>query len=202
MAGKKKSFDRQVLQEICRKGGLVLYGAAMVVILSIVLFQNGLEYACKKYFDAPNLMLLCGTVALVAALSVGYGLLQDRVDKVLSVISGKGIWVAAAILLAAQLLVTWNMYFSTGWDVAVIVSQAQAMARGEEVSAITYFSHYPNNVLITWFFSVILKLAGVFGVGDNEGQIFCLVMVMCFNGCLKRGRVIFTLMCQFLFWWL
>lgn len=62
------------------------------------------------------------------------------------------------LFLIFQCYCVWCYYFVTDWDVATIISAAEAVARKESLEEFyDYFSIYPNNLFLVWLYSVIIR---------------------------------------------
>ena len=91
----------------------------------------------------------------------------------------------------------YNFYFETGWDVHVIIKNAQLVAEGitEDLSN-SYFSSYPNNVFLMWLFSTILKLNNAVGILDTQNGLMFIITIQCLLSSIT-GYLIFKIINDF-----
>lgn len=110
-----------------------------------------------------------------------------------------------AVLFAVEILVTWNIFFKTGWDCSILVKAAQDYAHYSiPIGDSDYFSMYTNNVFLVGIFSGIIKLVNACGIADDY---FVLVIVgallVSFSG-FFMADLIRTLTCNrklvYIFW--
>ena len=87
---------------------------------------------------------------------------RTRTDRIIK-------W-SSVIIFAIQIFLFWNIFFKTGWDVAVIENGARVLLKNDGSSEwlSEYFSVYPNNILLTWFYCFTLWIADIFGMSDTE----------------------------------
>lgn len=132
------------------------FGAVAIMNLLLVLFYAPFaEYAWKRNTDVPYIVLLLGAVVLLALLyCVVY-----RFRKFLANIFGKG-YACSGVLFAAEIYWTCNAYFKTGWDAGdCLLPSAIELSYGLPVSNAAYFSMCPNNIVLLWIQSKVLKLS-------------------------------------------
>ncbi len=134
-----------------------IYIVMMVMILVVCVFLNNIDYARKTESMYPEWALL-----IIGLLMIGIVVLLDKwiLDKFFVNYNNKEkIFFPISILfLIFQCYCVWCYYFVTDWDVATIISAAEAVARKESLEEFyDYFSIYPNNLFLVWLYSVIIR---------------------------------------------
>ena len=154
----------------------IAFGSFAVINMLILLFVAPFtDYTWKREFDLPNILLLPIGLIFLGVLYLFVYLLRDKLLR----IWGKG-GIFTALLFFGEVYWCYNTYFRTGWDAGFSVWPAAVeMSYGVPVTNEWYFSLYPNNILITWIYSVILKINWRFGVLDADTGIFALVTFNC-----------------------
>ncbi len=162
-----------------------IYGAIMVLIVGVCLFGSHIQFSYKKNMEYANWQYLLTGVFLIGV----FFLLTAAVDKKLA---GKTwlkqgqqnklrkLWMLGMSLLffAGLVFSSYHYYFKTGWDAQTVEGTASMIAAGLYKEAQNkYFSYYPNNVFLTFLFSVVAKLG--YGVGINN-YYFCIIVFQCF----------------------
>ncbi|MCM1540433.1 MAG: glycosyltransferase family 39 protein [Blautia sp.] len=165
------------------KNRLITYvfgAAAFLNLLLVLCYAPFAEYANKRQADLPYIVLLAGAVIALFLLYLLIGRLQDR----LAAMFGKG-YAATAVLFLAELYWTCNAYFRTGWDAGdCMMPSAIELSYGLPVSNAAYFSMCPNNIVLLWIQSRVLKIGWRFsildgGTGDMSLVVFnCLISVI------------------------
>lgn len=161
----------------------VMFGVVLAIILVVLLFSN-VEYMCQKDFLLPNgaLVAFIGLLFILgAAVWVFYR------EKVRARLNLKPIrWdmlvrMATIVLFFWQCYFTYNIFFVAGWDVGFIVANAQSIANDSSVMSEWhwYFLTYPNNLFITYLYSLILKITNAVGLFAGEYVMMNIVIVNC-----------------------
>lgn len=140
----------------------ILFLFVMAVVLILILFFQWMPYACKKEFFLPNIviatyiLLVAGIAFLVRRLwtrsghRLGKPAIPDRVfDRA-------ALWVTLC-LLASEICISYNIYFTNSWDPGVTVDLASAWLQGDASWSQSYFSMYPNNLLLFFLDVACLK---------------------------------------------
>lgn len=141
---------------------IVLIG---VIVLVCLVFSDT-NYACKKVeLSLPAfvyVLLGVGALALLYALTC-------CLEPYLRRLKYRRVYVAASCLAMFGILamLSYHYYFISGWDVGIVYDAACAIAEGD-VAAVShyYMSVQPNNIFISYVFSILIKLAKVFGSTD------------------------------------
>lgn len=153
-------------------------------------------------FLFPNTHIFVGVflaVILKAKLSVS-GQRQSDAPKKLGKLCKKNylLFIASVTLLGLQLFVTWNIVFRTSWDPGAVWYGAKYVALDDAAgmtSMSEYFSIYPNNLLLVYIYSRILKLNMVFGKHISNG-ILLLAMFQCVILTIT-GTLVFQCACHY-----
>ena len=139
--------------------------AVMVLILGILIICGSWSYLTKPEVPWSNLLCLivgiCG-MALIAGLA--WFIMKHTKNRThrLIVIGCLSAVCAAGIFYSAG-----HYAFTPGWDPAEVYMTAMNLAYGlQDDFESAYFSRYPNNMLMTVFFSWIYRLAGNWKINE------------------------------------
>lgn len=158
-----------------------VYALFIALTLVLALGFSRLDYAYKRV-AAPNiLLLLLGllfTLLLALALRRADGRRTDALVLLL-----------APLLLLVQLVCVRAYYFRTGWDVELVLQSAFDLARGLPTEGGTYYSLYPNNLLLVYLLSKVLRLA--FWLGFTEERAYLLLLGLCCLGYLVTSLLVY-----------
>lgn len=143
------------------------WGICMALILALIFFFSDDIYACKQEF--ANLFLL-----LVLGMAVCCGICWFFMQRKKQ-ISGKLVIFIGMIFMAFQIWLMKYYVFQTDWDVQGIIMSAWQAAKGEVIDAYT-FSVYPNNILLTYFFSRILRFGTALGLAEYHAYDLLLIL--------------------------
>ena len=146
----------------------------MMGILAICLFLPGILYA-KKRETIPNVLLLPLGLGVVCMVYLAAGRLLSRIGKT----GRKRLFLLCSLgALAVQIFITYQYYFYTDWDVETIVECAMASATGGDISRhSTYFSMYPNNLVLVTLFGWVVRLT--YALGLSQHAYFALLVFQC-----------------------
>ena len=157
------------LQQFTEQFFNILY---VIVITSIVLIciilPNRIQYACKnEYYMSNFLSLMIGIVVFLFFYYITYLFKKNKKDIIMIVIT--------IILIPILFFLSRNYSFKTGWDPNKIINASQLIAQNEyKALEKTYFSMYPNNILITKLFSLAFKLAKYTKISNGYNYILLL----------------------------
>lgn len=155
------------------KGALL---AAFLIIFGLVLFGKNILTA---KFKIPNYILfVLGMAVLIACtrwmkFRRPFYLSRKRENLYLLV--------ASFLLFLIQAFVTYHIIFRTSWDVAAVWYGSHWVAMGDAAGIrqmSEYFSIYPNNLLLTFIFSAILKFNMLLGEPFSNGGLL-LALIQC-----------------------
>lgn len=182
------------MKKIIDNSILVLFVGGMFLIVCLLLFiENSISYAGKHIFAYSNIILFCIGIFMIGLL-VGLSVLCRRLEKNKGIIflerhSANAILILSVIVFIAQVFVCYNVYFGTGWDVELILANADLLAAGQELASYDYFSQYPNNVLLLFVFTVVKKIHRAIGILDAAEGIMGIVVLQCLFSVLTGGML-------------
>ena len=143
----------------------VIFAVTIAAMLVLCLFLGNWEYFCRKAFPYHNAVyLVTGIVILGVLFCAVYHLVKNKWFARHSSL----VMASASLLLGLMLLLfSYHYYFKTGWDSSVLVRTANNIANHDMASLDNwYYSIYPNNVLLTYIFSIIIRFCRLIGLGD------------------------------------
>lgn len=181
------AFQRIVMTALCF---IMTY-----ILILLLFFTERTGYSYQHFFLLGNGILLCGVTLTAGITAVGIkkcGTLQETMEKY----SKKAMRFLTVLLIFTQIYICYNAYFYTGWDVAVLLPEAFRVAEGQPLTAIEYFSSYPNNMLLLWLFSVIRKIDLCVGILDTPQGIMGILCVQCFLSGMT-GYLLFQILCKY-----
>lgn len=165
------------------KSIFAIYGFMMLCILILILFfQNITKYMCKQDFLFPNLVLLILGLLLLCLITIIVLKHNNKIENFLNYNnrSNKIIIVTVFSLFFLQVYFCYNFYFFTGWDADVIFNGASFISKNNYAAIWkSYYNYYPNNILITYLFSIILKINNFIGVFNFDSGIMSLITIQC-----------------------
>ena len=188
----QKNGLRSSFYNIFRIAVVIIFELLLIYIIFMVIgFGNTLNYTCKKTFELFNYQLLIIGLILVASIMIVLRKFNDKLEKILS--KDTAIIFATCILIMIQIVISCNVYFQTGWDVEILLKNAQKIA-SNDISSITtgYFSIYPNNIFLLWLFSLFYKFFALF----NVDALLPIIMLQCVISSLS-GYFIFKIVKEF-----
>ena len=143
------------------------WGICIALILVLIFFFFDDVYACKQEF--ANLFLLL-SLGLVVCCGIFIWFMQRKwkISPRIPILIGLA-------FMAFQIWLMKYYVFQTGWDVQGIIMSAWQAARGEVIDAYT-FSVYPNNILLTYIFSRILRFGTAIGLTEYHSYDLLLVL--------------------------
>ena len=143
------------------------WGISIALILILVFFFSDDIYACKQQFLNQFLLLFAGIVIC----SSFYFFLSRRKKE----IRFRFLVLFGLLFMFFQIWLMKYYVFQTGWDVQGILMSAWQAARGETIDAYT-FSVYPNNILLTYIFSRILRFGTQIGLAEYHAYDLLLIL--------------------------
>ncbi len=154
-----------------------IYGAVMLAIVGVCLFCYGADYARRrKEWMYPTWVYMLLGVGAIALLYVCVCLAAPVLRRIRH---RKAVMLMiSAVLFAGILYLAFHYYFVTGWDVSAVMGTAIAIATGnEEGLGHFYMSLYPNNILISYLFSVAIRIGNLLGISN---AYVCPIVMQCF----------------------
>ena len=139
------------------------WGVSLCIIWALIAFFGKSEYAAKVSYNNAALAV-CGV--LLAAV------LYFVISRVRFTVKFRAIAVIGFLFCLFQVYFTRLYFFRSDWDIQAIFWAAEEVEiPGLEV----YFSNYPNNILLTYFFHVLLTLCGYAGIYGNDAYFMTIV---------------------------
>lgn len=144
----------------------------MGIVLLICFFLSGRGYYCKRVFAHSNVIYLLIGIVVYAVAFFGVCLLK-RIWK--RQYNSDYIMFGATVMLAFILIgISVHYCFGTGWDSAAVVSSAENIAIGHrELLSNYYYSVYPNNILLTAVYAILMKFSHLIGINHGYYIILC-----------------------------
>ena len=150
-----------------------------LIIFSFVIINNtffsNLEYYCKVTTDLSAKAVLLSAVVLITIIALSQALLKKLEIK----LNQKKLFlVILLIFFVFQIVLLKNVFFITGWDSNVILTDSYLL-RDLKIEQLNhyYYSVYPNNIFLTYIFATIMKLEKFLGIVEYSHTIFGLVVV-------------------------
>jgi hypothetical protein len=169
--------------QISKKCVAILFLLVWVFIeVNLLVSEHFIPHLAKQQIDLSNLVLLLLGLACVALLlGLGHRRREGLLTRVEPVITEKTMAMLSVSLCLVQMYLCYNIYFLTDWDVSAVLKCSTGLANNDVPSLCSfYYSIYPNNLFLTYLFSVILKVNGALGLFASEGGLFSIIAVQCF----------------------
>ena len=124
----------------------------MTLTLGILLFCQGWDYYARVELPWKNWLCLLAGMAGLTLLAGGAWLIMKPTKN-----ARHRLWVMGGVSILSAVLIFYcsaHYGFTPGWDPAFVRQDMYNLANGftEDLSH-EYFSYYPNNLLLTIFFS-------------------------------------------------
>lgn len=150
-----------------------------LIIFSFVIINNtffsNLAYYCKVTTDLSAKAVLLSAVVLITIIALSQALLKKLEIK----LNQKKLFlVILLIFFVFQIVLLKNVFFITGWDSNVILTDSYLL-RDLKIEQLNhyYYSVYPNNIFLTYIFATIMKLEKFLGIVEYSHTIFGLAVV-------------------------
>ena len=165
-------ITNQLYRNIFSKSIQYLFITTHLLIFLLCIFSFKIINAYKLYISNYNVFLLG-----IGIISVLLGFKLSRHFKY----NRKTVLALSAFLFFIQLFLIFHYYFYTDWDVQELLKNAIALS-DKNFSELNnfYFSRYPNNILLTVFFSKIFTLFNGL-LGQDFAYVFLLVIQSILN---------------------
>lgn len=158
-------------------------GALKILLLITFLFIYGLllfgNSILNVQFILPNyLLFIIATISVLLMISF----VKFRRPMTMSRRTENNcLGIVSVLILGIQAFITYNIIFRTSWDIGAVWYGSHWVAEGDvagiqEMSE--YYSIYPNNLLLVYIFSGILKLNTALGSHISNGGLL-LALVQC-----------------------
>lgn len=158
----------------------IAFGAVFTLILVAVLISKETYNRKKEYLVANGWMLAMIVAALLLGMAVYFRLSSKGRLRTEPWNVDRFVAVATVALFFWQCYFTYNIFLMTDWDVRTLISSAQsaAVGSGHDVNW-SYYSRYPNNLFITFFYAVVLRISYAVGIFSEEYATMSIVVVNC-----------------------
>lgn len=160
------------MREFSIKSINVLFFLTIGLALFICLFLSKRFYVCKRKFDYPNMLNL----AIGVSIYIVFILIIYTVNKFnrKNYNTDKIMLGMTVVLTGAVFYLGIHYCFSAGWDSGVIMKNASYISSGQrELLSNEYYSWYPNNILLTSIFAILMKISAYLGI--NTGYYLILI---------------------------
>lgn len=118
-------------------------GSVFGCVFVLLLFFTQCTYAKKQTFLLSNIALLLFGIALFVLFLSLNRLQQVKLSQHRPTVSSDVLIYGLCLLLfSAQLYISYNIYFETGWDAGLLTENARNLMHKHSVD-IRYFSNYP-----------------------------------------------------------
>lgn len=157
--------DKENISSVFYKIIIGLFGIMILMILGMnIIFSQGMDYVCKNNVTMSNGVLLILGIIGVLVLGTIYNIFfRRRINKLSKRECNILLIVACIILLIIQLYIAYNIYFLSGWDVSILRNTSTDLANQQLLNSqyvnYGYFTRYPNNVFLTFIFTIIKEVA-------------------------------------------
>lgn len=164
----------------------LLLGIYIVYVLFLMfVIDKSAECYVESNYRGKNIFLL-PFVIMVA--EMGYAFYKCPL-KIKSCNFCRNLMFVNIVFLVFQLWISKNIWFYTGWDVDKMLSSASLIAQGGVLED-SYFSMYPNNLFLTFIFSLIIKMGIKLGI--SNGYVLCIALgVLCINVAIYLSVVVY-----------
>lgn len=152
----------------------IIFAIMMFTIVVMNLFiDHRANYACKNNVAIPNIVLVVIGVATVAIVcAIYYKFIRKYIDKLSKLECNVILGVGCFTILLLQLYFAYNIYFLSGWDVGIMRESSAALGNNQlfnsDFGYYSYFKRYPNNIFLTFVFTLICKITIMIGIDNFE----------------------------------
>lgn len=182
---------------------ILLWGAVMAFALIVNLLRASFPRIQHYCFEMATLLphpvlMLIGWIGLLLLFLIIRKIWKDSKALTASGIANHyPIAIVAVCFFFLQLYLVYNYYFETDWDVQVLLGTARNIANHGNINEYCwYYSNYPNNLLLTWFFAAILFITKPLHLGIYDffaiivvQSAFCvLTFLMLYQLCIKLWK--------------
>jgi len=191
----------------------LLFAICLITIILILAFFEYINYYLKAVHPLPNWVVFLLILLFTFLVIYIFIILRKKINLIESLflwINSNFINILLAIsilLFIVQIFIAWNFYFKTGWDVAAVVGFALTLEKTDWTQY--YFSTRPNNLLLAYIFSFIIKIAKLFGMDPYFGLIVTgsflvnisgIITVLVLNDYSKNKVLALLSLCIFIPW--
>lgn len=177
-------------------GKIVLYAFGIVSLMLLVLdilIQNRMAVSTIHYFMLPNIILLLLGMAVLIGMYLFF--VKVKVPDFIKKQGNKFDIICFSLFFVFQLILTYCTYAYAAWDPAVIWKYALFINEGNQVDP-SYFSTYPNNLLLLNYMVVIQKISSLLPARLFGDYIYLFLIVNCIVSSIT-GVLIYKLVKHF-----
>ena len=170
-----------------------LFTLCYAAILAVNLIFHGLKYSRRKTFLLENWQLLIVGAVLLVILSFLLIRFSDTGEDPVNIRKNTRLLVILSLILfLAQLTVFYFGFFVTDWDAGgkVLTNSIRLSNHAADQLDNMYYSHYPNNIFLTWVFAMIIRAGHWVGIESRMQVAYLLTVVQCVLNILT-GMVLF-----------
>lgn len=138
---------------------ILIVGAFLYVWGILFFYPDNLS----PQFVLPNTYVFIGVFIIVIISANLLARHQTKAPKYAECLwrENLALFIVSVFLLGLQLFITWNIVFRTSWDPGAVWYGSNYVALNDMAgleSMSDYFSIYPNNLMLVYFYSRVLKL--------------------------------------------
>lgn len=143
------------------------------ILMLVFFFQKEVKFVCKQNFILDNFSYLFIGIILFSLFYFLSIFISNKTKKYRLLIL-----ISLILLFLFLVFFSFSVYFISGWDVGVLRNKVYALIyHSNDDSYFTYFSMYPNNLLLLYIFKIIILISkSLF----NIDHYFILVILQCF----------------------
>lgn len=170
-----------------------LFLLAYTAILTIDLVFHSLSYQRKKTFLLENWqLLLVGLVLLLICSAIILLVRTGEDEKKAARRSTRTLLILSAVLFVLQAVVFFFSFFVTDWDAGgKMLTNVLRLANGAAADLDNlYYSHYPNNIFLSWFFALVVRFGQILGFDTRVQSAYFLTLLQCLLNVLT-GLLVF-----------
>ena len=155
---------------------------SVLTLLLVLLLRSSEDYFAKAETALPSV----AAVFILGVIATVFYLWSAKPAKT---VSRRPIWLLSAGLFVVQIILFYNIYFLTNWDTLHIISAAQMITSPNYTGMVSpYLSMYPNNLLLTWLYSVLFPA----GTALSLHWAYFVILIQCALAVLG-GLMLFSL---------
>lgn len=166
--------NEKLLSTIFYKLILILFAFIICLVLVMnILFSQNIDYSCKNGVTVSNGILLLSGLLVLLLFGTVYNIFFRRYVNHLSKAECNILLIVGCIsLFILQLYIAYNIYFLSGWDVGILRDASTYFADNQVLDSQCiysfYFARYPNNVFLTFIFTIIKQITMFIGSNNLD----------------------------------
>ncbi len=170
------------IYELANMAIVVIFELVIICAFSLVMFfSNKIEYNAKNVFEYPNQVLFLIGILITVIFTILIVRNKNKIENLLGKANGS-VYIVSTIYLIGLVFVGYSIYFECAWDPEMLHTSANLIVSGNqrEVYDLTdYFSTYPNNLMLTAIFAIILKINYKLNIFTENQGLMSLIVVEC-----------------------